>query len=84
MFKLIKEVTPAERIVTMKDMKPLEIGHVINSNGEKGGLVMRTASIDKFEVMILSNPEPDGCWSGASTLKVRLLPAGSRVTLEVV
>jgi hypothetical protein len=77
MFKM-KSAKEADRrnIVLMKDMKPLEIGRIVTSkitHCYSGEIVMRTASKDKFEVMSLSHPAIDHCWtgspSGLSTLK---------------
>lgn len=75
---------PERTTILMSDMMPFDIG-VIDHPGSMsdGHVVMRTASYEHFEVMDLSNPGEDSCWDENSTLRVRLLPAGTRVTLTV-
>ena len=83
MFELIEpKENPKGTVIEMCDMRPLQFG-VIVGNSYKGHLVMRTAAKSKFEVMDISNPEPDGWWNEVATLKVALLPPGTEITLKV-
>jgi hypothetical protein len=66
-------------VVTMDQMRPNDVG-VIVSNMYKGTVVMRTANQETFEVMNLSNPNPDGYWNERASHKVRL---ASKVELTV-
>lgn len=65
----------------MRAMKPLEVC-VVHEDGIDGDVVMRTASVGKFEVINLSNPGPDRCWEDG-LLKVRGLYPGEKYTLEL-
>jgi hypothetical protein len=72
------------KIIPMRDMEPLDIGIVIEEDGGyRDSIVMRTASPYSFEVMDLSHPGADGCWTGEPTLEVRLLEKGTKITLVV-
>lgn len=61
-------------LVSMDEMKPLEIGTIyesisISSTKEYlGHIVMRTASTLNFEVIDLTNPGEDCCWTDRPTL----------------
>jgi hypothetical protein len=44
---------------------------------------MRTANNTSFEVMNLSKPGANGCWDSNSTLSVKLLPKGEKITIEL-
>jgi hypothetical protein len=71
-----------ENLIQMKDMKPLQVGVMVNN----GHIVMRTAGLDHFEVMNLSYPNEDACWVGNPnhyTHPVRLLPSGTKISIEV-
>lgn len=58
--------------ILMQDMKPLSIG-VIISERYKGEIVMRSSDRGKFEVFSLSDPFPDGCWTGRNNDHLRRL-----------
>ena len=63
-----------KRIVPMKDMKPLEIGIIVEKGSNYiGNYVLRTAYTSNFEVMDLSNPGEDSCWTEPEEIKVELL-----------
>ena len=48
--------------VKMSKMKPYDVAVIKTPGSYYGEVVMRTASLNKFEVMNLSNPEDDSCW----------------------
>ena len=76
MFKC-SEGTPSDSLkIEMRKLKPCQMARTI-----QGELVMRTASRDKFEVMSLSDPAMDGCWTLNPRVKVIPLKAGESVTL---
>lgn len=86
--KLISsEIVKERRIVKMSEMRPCEWGRILESPEPhyKYRLVMRTASIDKFEVMDMTDMRPDGYWDGepTSTL-VELSKNGSKFMFEIV
>lgn len=84
MFKLSdKDYSGA---IPMSEMEPCQIGIVATQGDFYNETVMRTANEDDFEVMNLTNPGR-GCHWGSTdntTLKVLILPKGSKITLEVV
>lgn len=82
MFKLITE-KESKKTIPMPEMKPLQIGRIKSGEECLEDIVMRTASLDKFEVMDLSCPGKDSCWESPNSIDVELLPVGSRITLEV-
>jgi len=77
----------APQIVAMKDMNPLQGGRIVALQGSEfnGSYVCRTASTDKFEVMNLSRPGANRCWTALSArdIKVRLLLPGEEITLKL-
>lgn len=85
MIKIISQETENEkRIVEMKDMKPLQIGQIIDNNGYKGEIVMRTASYGKFEVIRLTDSGEDHCWTFRECgIKVELFPPEKKIILEI-
>jgi len=58
------------KLYTMNEMEPLEIGVICESphNNGKGHVVLRTASFDKFEVIDLTDPGTDCCWTDRKSL----------------
>lgn len=73
-----------DEIVSMADMEPLQVG-IIVSGGNNGHVVIRNADRDRFEVLDLSDPGPNSCWlDRCMTVKVRLLPKGTKIVLTVV
>ena len=87
MFKVIVEHSVKEKVLTMADLEPCQMAVVTEEHRYHGAIVMRTANVDEFEVMDLSDPRRDGCWTSiaqASKIKIKLLPKGTKLTLEVV
>lgn len=87
MFKLNSEKLTEDK-KRMKDMKPCEIAIIIEGDYSEE-IVMRTASTNKNEVMSLSNPGIDKCWTwktgdSGGNLEVIPLVKGTKLTLEVV
>jgi len=86
MIKVIEEPITSGTIL-MGDMEPLQVGYIAHkdsANVHNGKLVVRTASLDNFEVMELSNASEGRCWTSKCTgLEVRLLGKGETVTLEL-
>ena len=83
MFKLA-DTYEVEDTIPMRDMQPGDIGIVVDAEDYSGHTVMRTLSAGHFEVMDLSQPGIDACWTDQNYLKVKLLPVGSKVMLEVL
>lgn len=84
MLEIIKEEnkTP-ETIIKMKDMKPLQVGIIINSIKFKDHYVMRTASINQYEIMDLTAPKEQGCWTKEHNQTIRLLNPGEGITIKL-
>jgi len=78
---------PEDCDIPMHEMKPLEIGIITSAGGYNNTCVMRTASTCKFEVMNLSDPGEDCCWTSTvdckPSLKVKLLPSGHKLQLII-
>lgn len=71
MIKIIDISADDELLITMGEMKPLQIAIVKDKQSSGNGeIVMRTADKDRFEVMSLSKPGVNQCWtsSGSKTL----------------
>ena len=89
MFKVVNEKLKEDRIIPMNEMEPGDIGIIVKESIDCSlydrEIVLRTASMRKFEVMRLSNMKPDLCWTYKDvTLRVKLLEKGERITLEVL
>lgn len=70
--------------VKMGDMKPLQAGYVIEREASQyGHLVMRTAAIHQFEVMNLTFPKTNKCWTTENDVMVRLLRIDESVTMVI-
>jgi len=73
-----------KKAIYIGEMKPCSVGIVVVSpdSNDIGNLVMRTAAINKFEVMDLSALEPGGCWlQRTARIKVRVVDAS--LTIQV-
>jgi hypothetical protein len=71
-------------LIEMQHMEPCQIGIIEDVRYPRSGeIVMRTAGIDNFEVMSLSNPSEYNCWDDNPTIKVWLLPPGTKIMIEV-
>ena len=82
MLKVIENYTNSNYIIKMKDMKPLQVGRLVDGMFEDSGhIVMRTANLHTFEVMDLSNP--GDYWAGCPNLDVRLLGSNEYVTIKL-
>jgi len=74
---------PKEKNIKMCDMKPLQVGYVVGGF-YNGHLVMRTASIDKFEVIDLTQYREDTCWTDLEIdHNVKLLVPDEEVTITL-
>lgn len=85
MFKIVAN-SEKKRIVRMCDMEPGQIGVVEDENSsiENGTIVMRTLSNSLAEVMNMSEPRRDNCWTGTfPNTRIRLFEPGTRITLEI-
>lgn len=60
------------KIISMSEMKPLEVARIVDDI-YTDTIVMRTSSIDHFEVMDISNPKVNDYWSAGASLKVELI-----------
>lgn len=74
----IKGFEDKGRIIEMKDMEPLQVARVVDNSSAikkyKNHIVMRTASIDNFEVFSITASRPDACWTNNDcTVSVVLL-----------
>tara|TARA_R110000850_G_scaffold268104_1_gene399348 strand:- start:186 stop:452 length:267 start_codon:yes stop_codon:yes gene_type:complete len=85
MLKVTTNFTEEPTLIKAKDMKPMQIGIVRQeSMGDVNGhIVMRTQTSGSFELMDLSRPRPDSCWSiGGPSFMVELLKDGQSITLS--
>ena len=85
MIKLIsKQATkPTAKTKQMYQMQPLEVCVIVANGSYVGHVVMRSASQTKFEVMDLTYPRPDSCWTYRAELLVRELYPGETYTIEL-
>lgn len=83
MIKIIEKKTTDSLIIPMSEMKPLQVGVIVDGI-HKGFVVMRTASIFQVEIMDLSNPRKDSCFtSPIPNLQVKLLAPGEKIVVEL-
>lgn len=74
-IKIKRKYENKENIIPMSEMKPGEIGEVVEGERHQGHIVMRTMNKDYMEVMDLTQQGEDECWTGNHQKgKVRLLP----------
>lgn len=75
------------KTIKLNQLLPLQVAIVMdNKFGSGGHIVMRTAAVDdeSFEVMDLTSPGPDSCWTDKTcTLKCRLLDPSEVVTIKI-
>ena len=85
MIKLIsKQATkPTAKTKPICEMQPLEVCVISTDCSYYDHVVMRTASNRQFEVMDLTNPRPDVCWTRDVPITVRELYSGETYTLEL-
>jgi len=80
MIKLIENENQ-DRSIRIRYLKPLQVAEVIGGMCD-GAIVMRTASWEKFEVMIISNPGPNRCWTNQYTCPmVKALGASVKINI---
>lgn len=85
MFEFVEHDIVRDDVIPISEMKPLDVGRVRNGLWE-GEIVMRTASEHKFEVMVLSNPHEDRCWTSENCqehILVHLFGRGTRLTFTI-
>lgn len=82
MIKIIDAPEKQDRIIKMSEMKPMQVGQMANGSPNEGHYVMRSVSMDHFEVMDLTDRS---CWSGHNryTYNVRLLDPSESITIEL-
>lgn len=80
MIKVIPPTAAAPSCMRMADMKPMDLAMVIGGDND-GHIVLRTANDRYFECMDLS--DPGTFFSNGLDEKVRLLPSGTKITIEV-
>lgn len=69
--------------IEMYKMEPLQVGELVDSSYKPlGEYVIRTSSTDRVEVMNLSSPGPDSCWTDDLSTVVRLLKPGEKIVVE--
>lgn len=73
-------------IIPMSEMNPLDIGILADNSPmqDLGNTVMRLEDEDDFKVINLSRPEVNAYWPKDNWRKVRILPKGTKIILEVV
>jgi hypothetical protein len=80
-FKL--ELEKVEDVKPMSKMRPLEVCVVVGECGYKGHVVMRTASIDSFEVIDLTELREDYCWED-NAVPINVKPyEGDSITIRL-
>lgn len=87
MFKAAIKKNVTEKVLMMGELKPCQLAEVIEDHRYNGTIVMKTASNNHFEVMCLSGSFIGDCWTNrkwVAGIKVKLLPKGTKLTLEVV
>jgi hypothetical protein len=81
MIKLVKG--EERKKVYLMEMKPLQVGRIILNKLHGGHVVMRTASTSHFEVMNLTDPGEDVCWTSENEIQVELFEPGKKVIFEI-
>ena len=83
MLNVTTNFTDNTGLVKASDMKPMQLGTIADRNDKRyGDVVMRTQG-SHYELMNLSKPMPDRCWSGAPPpFLIKLLEEGSTITLS--
>lgn len=85
MIKLIskQDTQPVAKTKPMYEMQPLEVCVIVTNNSYLDHVVMRTASSRYLEVMNLSTPKKDCCWTHDPDIQVRELHPGETYTFEL-
>lgn len=74
-----------EIIIPMSEMKPLEIGEIVEEpycQDAVGSIIMRIGSEDEFEVIIISDLKEGSYQDPDEDIKVKLLDATLTVTIH--
>lgn len=73
-----------KRIIAMSAMNPLEVGVVVDEKSDYlGHYVLRTASTYHLEVINITTPRTNRCWTQAQNIKVRLLNPDEKINIEL-
>lgn len=73
-----------ENIIPMFKMKPLQVGVIVGNDDCTGEYVMRTCSVEKFEVILLTDSGFTRCWTNDKCdLDIRLLGKDEKLALEL-
>ena len=84
----VKEIQEEGKVVEMRDMKPLQIGEIVEGNNQ-GDIVFRVPSCDdrRYQVITIAGKTHMWMWhskyESGPTTKVRLFPPGTKVIWEV-
>lgn len=70
------------KVISITEMKPLQVAVIHGDHHNCGHVVMRTASIDNFEVIDITDPKPDNCWENHASFLVRLVHAEITVKIK--
>lgn len=74
MIKLKKEKVEIYNTINMENMQPLQIAVIIDKDNESNGhYILRTASVENFEVMDITSPGGNACWLTRNNMQVKLL-----------
>ena len=62
---IINSKKPRNPLITMAEMKPLQVARIKSGclSKDEGTIIMRTASLDSFEIMDMTNPGADQYWA---------------------
>ena len=86
-FKITIERINNPGTIKMKDMKPFQIGRIQNPSMDVyNHIVMRTASSETKEVIDLSIPGEDSCWTWTNEgpdIEVFPFPIGTEILLII-
>jgi hypothetical protein len=87
-FKIKENYFAEDGLIGIGELKPCEIAVIVDRSCDYfGEIVMRTSSDSKFEVMSLSKPGENKCWTYPSIqakIMVKKLKKGDEITLVVV
>jgi hypothetical protein len=77
-----------KKTIKVKDMKPCQIGVIVNDTGWEETLVMRGQSTLVNELLNLSEPKGGMGWSWQTPgeppdFTIKLLPTGTKITLTI-
>jgi len=85
MFTTEKEVDQSRTVVKLREMEPCDIGRIVELGSPQfNHIVMRTASKSSFEVMNLSYPGADNCWTLSTCITAPLGAVWILDTFEIL